>query len=53
MWRLINWLWALLPDRCEAPDCGRHGVRGNENRVNGKVLCDGCSMRALHGSRKP
>lgn len=38
-------LWSLLPDRCEMPDCKRAGVRGNENNVGGKVVCDYCQAR--------
>ena len=39
---IIERLWALLPDKCERPDCSRAGVRGNENRVNGQIVCDYC-----------
>jgi len=48
-WRLpipmgaIEWLWNLLPDECEIPNCSRHGVRGNENVIDGKTMCDYCS----------
>jgi len=43
--KLFEWLWRLLPDRCEMPGCLRLGVRGNENIVDGKVVCDYCSCR--------
>lgn len=36
-----------LPSEC---DCGR-GVRGNENIVNGEVLCDYCCAEQLKGSK--
>ena len=37
-----EWLWGLLPDNCEAEGCCRLGVRGNENRLEGMVVCDYC-----------
>jgi hypothetical protein len=37
---LIEWLWRFLPDRCEMPGCSRQGVRGNENVILGKRVCD-------------
>lgn len=30
-------------DNCQACDGRKGGVPGNENRVNGRVLCDHCS----------
>jgi len=45
-------LWRLLPDKCEGIDCDRLGVRGNENRVNGKILCDYCHAKVLTLKRK-
>jgi len=39
-----EWLWSLLPDKCEREDCSRSGTRGNENRINGKIVCDYCCM---------
>lgn len=51
MRRLINWLWGLLPDNCEMPDCGGGGVRGNENIVDGKIMCDYCTVKARYGRR--
>jgi hypothetical protein len=39
---LIEWLWRFLPDRCEMPGCSRQGVRGNENVIRGKRVCDYC-----------
>lgn len=35
-------LWSYLPDRCEIPGCSRQGVRGNENVIQGKIVCDYC-----------
>lgn len=43
--RFLDWLWSLLPDRCEMPDCPRLGIRGNENRINGWLACDYCHAR--------
>ena len=37
-----EWLWSLLPDNCEVDDCQRKGVRGNENVIDGIVVCDYC-----------
>jgi hypothetical protein len=47
MWKILHeWLWgAMLPDKCQGADCCRKGVRGNENIVNGKVLCDYCTVK--------
>ena len=43
-----EWLWSLLPDNCEQPNCCRKGVRGNENiREDGTVQCDYCSCREM------
>ena len=42
---LCDWnekLWGLLPDNCEIEGCLREGVRGNENRIEGKIVCDYC-----------
>jgi hypothetical protein len=41
---LLEKLWRLLPDRCQVPDCKRHGVRGNENIVEGFRVCDECHV---------
>lgn len=49
---MLEWLWSLLPDKCEMPFCKRKGVRGNENVVDGMVMCDYCHMdylRTKHG----
>lgn len=45
--RLYAWLWSFLPDKCElaGAGCPRKGVRGNENVVDGIVLCDYCMVR--------
>src|SRR5258706_8214354 len=32
---MIEYLWKLLPDRCEVVGCSRHGIRSNEQRVGG------------------
>jgi hypothetical protein len=41
---LFEKLWRLLPDRCQVPDCKRQGVRGNENIVEGFLVCDECQV---------
>jgi hypothetical protein len=46
---LFEWLWRMLPDRCEMPDCARHGIRGHENVVDGRRMCDDCHMRLRLG----
>lgn len=56
-WR--EWLWSLLPDKCEVRHmhtfwpCSREGVRGNENRMKWpdgitRVMCDNCTSHFLH-----
>lgn len=60
MKKLIERLWALLPDECEVEGCCRKGVRGNENRIypfeNDElykdiyiIMCDYCTMRYNRG----
>jgi hypothetical protein len=44
---LIFVVWQLLPDKCEMPGCCRQGRRGNENRINGKIVCDYCHVKML------
>ena len=41
----LEYFWRFLPDKCEVDDCGRHGVRGNEQCVGGKIVCDDCYSR--------
>lgn len=53
---VIERLWGLLHDKCQVIDCARNGVRGNENSVGGKIVCDYCYSRQgnlifLKGSR--
>jgi hypothetical protein len=43
--KLLEWYWSLLPDKCEMPNCCRKGIRGNENIVNGKIMCDYCDYK--------
>ena len=38
-----EWIWSLIPDKCQAKDCRGLGVRGNENKEDGVTLCDYCS----------
>lgn len=45
---MLEWLWRKLPDLCEMPNCKRHGVRGNENIVAGRVMCDDCHAEYMH-----
>ena len=58
--RILERLWALLPDACEVDDCCRKGVRGNENRIYPFkdddywkdfyiVMCDYCNSRYMNG----
>jgi len=42
--------WAAMramqgKDACEMPDCDKEGIPGNENVVNGVVMCDGCVVK--------
>lgn len=39
--------YARLPDHCDVCHGLRGGVRGNENIVDGVVMCDHCSARKL------
>lgn len=34
----------LLWDRCEMPNCNRHGFRGEEVIVDGRAMCRGCAV---------
>jgi hypothetical protein len=43
---ITNFLWRQLPDKCSMPYCSRLGVRGNENIVDGRLMCDQC--HAIH-----
>ena len=43
---LFERLWRMLPDKCEICKGRKGGVRGNENVVHGKLMCDYCSMIA-------
>ena len=43
----LEWLWSFLPDRCEMPGCCRRGVRGNENVIDGKIMCDYCHANKM------
>lgn len=45
--RFRQWLWSFLPDNCEMPGCCRQGVRGNENFIDGKVVCDYCHAKMI------
>lgn len=49
--RFFEWLWSLLPDNCEIEGCRRKGVRGNENIVNGLIMCDYCHSRHMDGEK--
>src|SRR5215469_15192280 len=42
--KILEWLWSFLPDRCEMPNCKRLGIRGNENIIDGVVMCDYCHV---------
>lgn len=45
---IFELLWSHLPDKCQVVDCSRRGVRGNENRIGGKIVCDYCHSRQGH-----
>jgi hypothetical protein len=47
---ITNFLWRQLPDQCSMPHCSRLGVRGNENIVDGRLMCDQC--HAIHLLRR-
>jgi hypothetical protein len=43
---ITHFLWRQLPDKCSMPHCSRLGVRGNENIVDERLMCDQC--HAIH-----
>ena len=43
--RLQYLLIELVPDKCEVMGCRGHGVRGNENVIDGVIVCDDCYLR--------
>ena len=45
---MIERLWRMLPDRCQCIGCSRQGVRGNEIRCGGRLVCDYCYSRQGH-----
>jgi hypothetical protein len=45
--RIHEWLWRLLPDKCQRVGCCRLGVRGNENVINGQIICDYCYAKIV------
>lgn len=49
--RIFAWLWNLLPDRCEMSDCTGRGIRGNENVINDKRVCDYCHAKIMRIAR--
>jgi len=49
---LAEWLWNFLPDKCEMDGCRRHGVRGNEQIVDGSVMCDDCCAIWMEAQRR-
>lgn len=40
--KFAEWFWNLLPDKCKVNGCRRMGIRGNENRIEGSIICDYC-----------
>ncbi len=40
--KIREWLWNLLPDNCEVCHGRKGGTRGNENIIDGVVMCDYC-----------
>ncbi len=52
-----EWLWGLIPDKCEITDCSRLGMYGNENIIFpfshvpdfGVVACDYCHSKYERG----
>lgn len=43
--KIFERFWALLYDRCEWCHGRMGGIRGNENVVNGRILCDYCHAK--------
>jgi len=44
---LSLWAWGQIPDECEKCHGKRGGVRGNENVIDGHVVCDYCSAESI------
>lgn len=49
--RILEKLWMLLPDRCQICRGRNGGVRGNENVIDGVVMCDYCSVAVSRAKR--
>lgn len=47
MAKILEFFWRMLPDKCQMSGCNRRGVRGNESRIGGKIVCDDCHMRVM------
>jgi len=45
--KVAEWFWSILPDKCKGVSCRRMGIRGNENEVDGILLCDYCAYLDL------
>lgn len=45
--KIFCWAWSLLPDNCEVCHGKQGGVKGNENVMDGKVMCDFCTFELL------
>jgi hypothetical protein len=48
---VAEYLWKLLPDKCEVCHGDEGGVRGNENILDGILMCDYCHVKALKRQR--
>jgi hypothetical protein len=53
LYRLVpRFIWRLLPDKCQVEGCCRQGVRGNENRIDGRIVCDYCHYQMIIAGRQ-
>jgi hypothetical protein len=43
MARIIEYCWGFLKDNCEVCHGKRGVTRGNENIIDGKIVCDYCT----------
>jgi len=45
--KLYKFFNSILKDKCEVCHGKRGGTRGNENIVNGKIMCDYCDVDTM------
>ncbi|PHS61752.1 MAG: hypothetical protein COB09_16930 [Thalassobium sp.] len=51
--RIAQFLWSFRPDNCEVEGCCRKGALGNENVIDGVIVCDYCHMKTMTANKRP